>query len=146
MEAGAGTGRHEMERGSDKHGRRIDEELKHDTGPLVHGSPGESRADEGREQEGPADDEPTPDALLTGDRRPPSPDTLSHDEVEARTELARHLEPSVFPADRGALIASAQRLQASTQLVDRLSGLPDGTFDHVEAVWEALGGREEMRN
>src|SRR2546427_370400 len=83
-------------RGSDKQGRRIDEGLKHDTGSLVQGSPVEARADERREQEGPADDEPTPDALLTGDRPAPNPNTLSHDEVEARTELARHLEGSVF--------------------------------------------------
>ena len=145
MEAGAGTGRHEMERGSDKHGRRIDEELKHDTGPLVHGSPGESRADEGREQEGPADDEPTPDALLTGGPAPATPDALTHDEVEARTELARHLQPSVFPADRDTLIESARRMGASDELADRLRGLPEGTFDHLEAVWEALGGRVEYR-
>jgi len=134
-----------MERGSDRHGRRIDEELKHDTGSLVHGSPTEARADERREQEGPGDDEPTPGALLTGDRPAANPDTLSHDEVEARTELARHLEPSVFPADREALVASARRLQAPPALIDRLATLPEGTFDHVEAVWEARGGRVEFR-
>src|SRR3954452_340970 len=105
-----------MERGSDKHTPRVDEELKHDTDSLTHGSPVEARADEGREQEGAADEEPTPDALLTGDRPTADPDTLTHDEVEARTELARHLEPSVFPADRAALVASAQHLQAPPAL------------------------------
>ena len=133
-----------MERGSDKHNPREDEELKHDTGSLVHGSPVEARAHEEREQEGPGDDEPTPDALLTGEPAP-NADALSHDEVEARTELARRLDPSVFPADRAALVANAQRRQAPPQLIERLSGLPDGTFDHVEAVWEALGGRVEFR-
>lgn len=135
-----------MERGSDKHTRRIDEELKHDTGSLVHGAPVEARADEGREQEGPADDEPTPDALLLGEAAPTrSPDTLSHDEIEARTELARHLEGSIFPADRTALVASAQHLGAPPALLERLAALPGGTYDHVEAVWEALGGRVEFR-
>jgi len=134
-----------VERGSDKHSRRIDEELKHDTGSLIHGAPVESRAEEAREQEGEADDEPTTDALLAGEPAPGSPDTLRHDEVEARAELARHLEPSVFPADRHTLIASAQRLQAPPAIIERLSALPDGTFDHVEAVWEALGGRVEFR-
>src|SRR5947209_7441666 len=135
-----------MDRGSDKHTPRIDEELKHDTGSLVHGAPVESRADEGREQEGPGDDEPTPDALLTGEAAPAqNPDTLGHDEIEARTELARHLEPSVVPADRAALLASARRLQAPAAVVERLSALPDGTFEHMEAVWEALGGRVEFR-
>src|SRR3954454_4848691 len=135
-----------MERGSDKHTPRVDEELKHDTDSLTHGSPIESRADESRLQEGPADDEPTPDALLTGDAAPSAnPDTLNHDEIEARTELARHLQPSVFPADREALIASAKGLDAPEALLARLAQLPEGSFDHLEAVWEALGGRVEYR-
>jgi hypothetical protein len=134
-----------MERGSDKHGPRIDEELKHDTSSLVHGSPVESRADESREQEGPADGEPTPDALLTGDRPAADPDTLTHDEIEARTELGRHLQPSIFPADRAEIVSSARRMGASEDLVAQLSQLPDGTFDNLEAVWEALGGRVEFR-
>ena len=134
-----------MERGSDKHGRRLDEELKHDTNSLVHGSPVESRASAAREQEGPADGEPTSDALLTEGRPGANPDTLSHDEIEARTELGRHLQPSIFPADRAEIVASARRMEASDDLVARLSQLPDGTFDHLEAVWEALGGRVEFR-
>jgi uncharacterized protein DUF2795 len=133
-----------MERGSDKHGPRLDEGLKHDTGSLVHGSPVESRAAEAREQEGPANGEPGPDALVHGGP-PSSPDTLSHDEVEARTELARHLQPSVFPADREALVESARGMGASDDLLTRLSQLPEGTFDNLEAVWEALGGRVEFR-
>jgi hypothetical protein len=134
-----------MERSSDKHGPRLDDELKQELRSIVQGSPVEARASEAREQEGPADGEPTPDALLTGDRALATPDALSHDEVEARTELARHLEPSAFPADRDALVASARRSGASDELVDRLATLPDGTFDHLEAVWEALGGRVEYR-
>jgi hypothetical protein len=135
-----------MERGSDKHSPRLDEELKHDTSSLVHGSPVESRAAEAREQEGPADGEPTPDALIRGEPGPaPNPDTLSHDEIEARAELARHLQPSIFPADRATIGASARAMGASDDLLSRLAELPDGTFDHLEAVWEALGGRVEYR-
>jgi hypothetical protein len=134
-----------MERSSDKHAPRVDDELKHETSSLVHGSPVESRANESREQEGPADGEPTPDALLTGGANSPTPDALTHDEVEARAELARHLQPSVFPADRAMVVASARRMGAPDDLVERLRTLPDGTFDHVEAVWEALGGRVEYR-
>jgi hypothetical protein len=134
-----------MERSSDKHSPRVDEELKQELSSLVRGSPVESRSAESREQEGPADGEPTPDALLTGEPAPATPDVLTHDEVEARAELARHLQPSVFPADRDALVESARRMGASDELADRLRGLPEGTFDHLEAVWEALGGRVEYR-
>jgi len=136
-----------MPRGSDKHSPRIDENLAHDVGSLTHGAPIEARADEGRVQEGAADDEPTTDSLLTGEIRPDDrpEDGLTHDEIEERSRLAAYLRPSVWPADRAALLACATDLHASADVLDRLSQLPDGTFSHLEAVWEALGGRVEFR-
>lgn len=134
-----------MERGSDKHSPRIDENLDAATRSLVQGAPVESRAEEYREQEGPGDGEPLADNRLTGDRGVNDEDTLRYDEVEARSELARYLEPSVFPTDREGLIASAERMHAPDDLLSRLRELPEGVFTHTEAVWEALGGRVEFR-
>lgn len=136
-----------MERGSDKHSPRIDDSLEHDTRPLTQGSPSEARADEARHQEGAADDEPTTDALLTGDLHPEqaSDAVLDHDEAEARSRLAAHLRPSVWPADRDELVRCATELHAPPDLLDQLRTLPDGTFTHTEAVWEALGGKVESR-
>lgn len=136
-----------MDRGSDMHSPRIDESLKQDTRPLTQGSPSEARADEGRLQEGAADDEPTTDALLSGDLHPGQSNEalLDHDEAEARSRLAAHLRPSIWPADREALVACAQELNAPPDLLDQLRKLPDGTFSHTEAVWEALGGKVESR-
>jgi hypothetical protein len=134
-----------MERGSDKHSARADDEMAHEVRSMTQGAPVESRAEEYREQEGPGDGEPTPDARLSGDRGLTPPDALTPDEIEARSELARYLERRVFPGDRDALIASAQRLNAPSHVVERLGALPDGQFTHVEAVWEALGGRVEFR-
>ena len=134
-----------MPRGSDKHSPRLDESLEHDTRPLTQGAPVESRAQESRIQEGEADDEPTPDALLDGDRGITDPDVLTHDEVEARSLLATHLRPSAWPADREALLATARETNAPAWLLDNLASLPEGTFTHTEAVWEALGGRVEFR-
>ncbi len=134
-----------MPRGSDKHSSRLDESLDHDTRPLTQGGPLEARADEGRVQEGEADDEPTTDARLEGERESADPDVLTHDEVEARSLLALHLRPSVWPADREALVATARETNAPGWLLDELASLPDGTFTHTEAVWEALGGRVEFR-
>ena len=136
-----------MPRGSDKHSPRIDDSLEHDTRPLTQGSPMEARADEARQQEGAADDEPTTDALLTGDLHPgQSQDALlDHDEAEARSRLASYLRPSIWPADRETLVACATDLNAPPDVLDRLRSLPDGTFSHTEAVWEASGGRVESR-
>jgi hypothetical protein len=107
----------------------------------------EARADEARQQEGAADDEPTTDALLTGDIHPgQSQDALlDHDEAEDRSRLASFLRPSVWPADREALIACATDLNAPPAVLDRLRRLPDGIFSHTEAVWEATGGKVESR-
>lgn len=134
-----------MVRGSDKHSPRLDDSLEHDTRPLTQGAPVDPRAEEARAQEGAADDEPTSDALLNGDRGMADEDVLTHDEVEARSQLATYLRPSVWPADRDTLVACARENHAPGWLVDRLGSLPDGTFSHTEAVWEALGGRVEFR-
>jgi hypothetical protein len=136
-----------MDRGSDKHSPRIDDGLAHDTRPLTQGSPMESRADEARQQEGAADDEPTTDALLSGDVHPGQSQEalLDHDEAEARSRIATYLRPSIWPADRAALVACAEDLNAPPDVIRELSRLPEGTFTHTEAVWEALGGKVETR-
>jgi hypothetical protein len=108
----------------------------------------EARADEARQQEGAADDEPTTDALLVGELHPGQAGPtggLDHGEVEARSRLAAYLRPSIWPADRAALVACAEDMQAPPDVLERLRRLPDGTFSHTEAVWEAGGGEVEFR-
>jgi hypothetical protein len=117
------------ERGSDKVGPRIDEELVRRTQPLERGAPTPSRADESREEEAPADEEPGTDVRLTVD------------DVEARSELARHLQPSAFPADRSRLLDSARELDAPAPVIELLDQLPeDRRFADLAEVWDALGG------
>jgi hypothetical protein len=119
-----------VERSSDRHSPRVDEDLDRLTRSVTHGAPVESRAEEEREQEGPADREPQ----------------LPQDEVQARSELARWLRPSAFPADRSGLLAAARDEQAPEPVAETLGRLPAGVaYDNVEQVWEALGGRREQR-
>ena len=116
-----------IERGSDKVGPRLDEELERRVQPLERGAPTSSRAEEFLEEEAPGDDEPGTDVRLTAD------------DVEARAELARHLQPSVFPADRDRLIGSAHELNAPDAIIARLEQLPLGReFFDVREVWDAL--------
>ena len=133
-----------MERGSTQHGPRVDDELERETRSLVQGAPVESRVEEGFEKEGPADGEPVPDARIAGDRPPPVP-AMSRDEVEARSELARHLEPHRFPARPAELVAMATEQHAPDDMVISLARLPDRTYDTVGEVWVALGGHHETR-
>lgn len=134
-----------MERGSDKHGPRLDEGLKSDTRSLVQGSPVEARADEGREQEGPGEGDPTPDSRLVGGRVQYDGVRPTDEEFEARAELARHLQPSVFPARPARLLESAEEQHAPQWILDALHALPDDSYPTVEAVWQALGGSREQR-
>ncbi|HEX8134970.1 MAG TPA: DUF2795 domain-containing protein [Actinomycetes bacterium] len=132
------------ERGSDKHGPRLDDDLHDDTRSLEQGAPVEARVEEEREQEGPADDQPTPDARLSGGRATAA--SLDLDDAEARADLARFLNPSGFPADREALLADATGNQAPAVVLERIQALPAGrTFQNVQEVWVALGGVVEHR-
>ncbi len=133
-----------MERGSDKHSPRVDEQLDHDTRSLRQGAPVESRVEEHREQEGPGEDQPTPDARLAGGRATAA--SLDLDDAETRADIARFLTPSTFPADREALLADAEANQAPAGVMERLQALPaDRDFENVQDVWSALGGTVEHR-
>jgi len=132
-----------LERGSDKHSALLDEALKHDTASLVRGDPAEARSEEFREQEGPAEGEPTPDARITGGGEIPGTG-MSLDDINGRAELARYLEPHRFPARPEELVVGAEELHAPDAVVAQLRRVPDRVYDNVTDVWVALGGRVEQ--
>lgn len=130
-----------MERGSDKHSAMLDEALKHDIASIVQGDR-ESRSDEAREQEGPAEGEPTPDARIRGGDEIPGAG-LTLDDIEGRSELARYLEHRQFPAHPEELAAHAEQRHAPDAVIDQLRRAPDRLYENVAEVWVALGGRTE---
>jgi hypothetical protein len=115
-----------MQRESDKHGMRLDDELAHEVESMVRGMSGEeSRAREDRVKEEPTED----------DAR-----TL----LDQRADLARHLAAADWPADRQELLAAAEADHAPDEILDRLRQLPEGVrFETFQAVWAALGGPVE---
>lgn len=129
-----------MERGSDQHGPRVDEALERETSSIERGSPTDSRAEEGRQQEAPADREPVPDSHLSDAGTAPG-ESLGRDREEASREIARSLDPSVFPADRERLIEAAVAGHAREPVVEALRGLPSGiTYEGSEDVVERVLG------
>ena len=125
-----------MERGSDKHSPMLDEQMRRETQPLTRGSPTEARAREEREAEPAGEDQPQADARVAAAGTP----TGDPDDLEARSDLARFLRPSAFPAARDTLIATAGDEGAPEGMIAQLRGLPEGTeFANVEQVWESLG-------
>jgi len=132
-----------VERGSDKHSRMLDEALKHDT-DSIRRSGQEARSEEFREQEGPGEGEPTPDARLQGGGEIPGAG-LSLDDLNGRAELARYLEHRKFPARPDELAAHAAGRHAPDSIVEQLRRVPDRVYETVTEVWAALGGRVEAR-
>lgn len=124
--------RMDHQRDSDKHGPRLDEEMKREVSGLEQGAPVDPRAEEWHMPE-PGEDQP--DELAPGT------------ETEARSELARYLRPSCFPAGRTDLVAEARDQHAPDAIADLLGRLPGNvSFTNVAAVWEALGGGTEHRD
>jgi hypothetical protein len=126
-----------MGRGSDKHGPRLDDSLRDETESMEQGSPSDSRAREERQQESPDDREPVPDSRVGSVEA--ALRELGNDDIEARRELARSLEPSRFPADREALLGEARAAHAREPVIEVLEGLPPGlTFESFEEIWAEL--------
>ncbi|WP_344979889.1 DUF2795 domain-containing protein [Streptosporangium fragile] len=138
-----------MERGSDKHGRLLDEQQKHETQGIVQGG-GTSHAEEWKEPEPmPA---PGEEELASGPRppahEPGSPEGMSPEDVDRRSNLARWISGvHAFPADRATLLARAESQSAPDPVLSAVRSLPDRTFENMEDVAEALGfGGAEQRD
>jgi hypothetical protein len=136
-----------MERQSNLHSARIDDEMDHEVASLTHGAPIEARTEESRLMEDGGDGEPMAQAVVGELHDAEGGDELagglSHGEAVARSELAIHLRPGIFPAGRDAILECAEEEHASAALLGQLRGLPHGSYDTVQQVWEALGGKRE---
>lgn len=127
------------------HGPREDDALKKEVrGELQAGRA--TRAEEWREPEPPGEDQP--EATVTADtpegRARPAAEEAA---IELRSDLARHLDHKVFPASRDRIIETLREHQATDQLIDFASGLPEGvTFERLHDVLVALNLPIETRS
>lgn len=130
-----------MERASSKHGPRMDDALEHETHGLVQGGHA-TRAQEWHDPEPEGEDQ-----HLEGRMRDVgTPPGIDQDQVERRSELARYLGHSVYPASAGELLEAAARDAAPEPVLDRLRALPsDRRYDNVADVTRALGMGVEER-
>ncbi|NUW42615.1 DUF2795 domain-containing protein [Nonomuraea rhodomycinica] len=134
-----------MDRGSAKHTRRVDEQQKHETEGMVRGG-GPTHAEEWKEPE------PTPapgeeeHARYAPGHEPGTPEGISQEGVEARSDLARWLSDTHFPSSKGELVRHAEDAHAPDHVVEMVRSLPDRGFDNVAQVADALGlGKERRR-
>jgi hypothetical protein len=133
-----------MERGSSKHGPRLDDEMAREVRATVQGGVAGSRAEEWREPEPAGEDQPEATEVPAGDRRAGAPQGMTGEEVEQRSRLGRYLDLSALPADRDGLRRTAERNNAPDDVLDALGRLPaDRTFETVSEVWAVLGHANE---
>jgi hypothetical protein len=132
-----------VERGSDKHGPRQDEQLASEVEGLVRGGRS-SHAEEWKEPEPSGEDQPDADLVPEGSLTGGTPAGLTATDVEGRSELAAFLGRSGWPATAAELADRASANDAPQRVLDQLRGLPgDRSYENVQEVWAALGGGVE---
>lgn len=130
-------------RGSDKHGPRQDEALAKEVEGLTRSGHG-TRAEEWKDPEPSADGEPDVDRAPNGTLTGGTPEGMTPEDVEGRSELAAALGRAAFPGDRQALLDAAAEASATDRVLERLRDLPEGQqFANVDEAWTALGGGHE---
>jgi hypothetical protein len=133
-----------MQRGSDKHGRRMDEALEKETRGMVQGG-GENRAEEWRQAEPSGEDQPASAELLAGDRTGGVPEGLTPEDLEGRSRLAALLGKEIWPATAAELLERARSENAPEAVLSQLAGLPVGRlYDNLGQVWHDLTGHDEQ--
>jgi hypothetical protein len=134
-----------MERGSNKHSPRVDDELEREVEGTVHGVAG-SREQEWREAEPPGEDQPEPTMVPEGEYGTGAPQGMTSREVEQRSRLGRYITMSALPGDRAALRRNAEENEAPDDVLAELDRLPSGRkFRNVSEVWAALGHANETQ-
>jgi hypothetical protein len=79
--------------------------------------------------------------------QPGTPAGTDPRDIERRAALAEVLGKEIWPADRDALVAKAEEVDAPDAVLGQLRRLPEGRqFENVQDVAEALGlGTEQQR-
>jgi hypothetical protein len=130
-----------MERGSSKHGPRLDDELEHEVRGLLQGQPTDGRVEEWREPEPSGDDQPDATEFPDADDLPGgAPPGITAAGAERRSRFASYLSRSLFPAGRAKLRAAAEAAQAPDEVLAVIDRLPDGEFANAAEAWHAAGG------
>ncbi|PZG10272.1 hypothetical protein C1J01_36470 [Nonomuraea aridisoli] len=134
-----------MQRGSDKHGPRMDDQQKHETEGMVRGG-GSTHAEEWKEPEAmrSADEEST--QSYPPGHEPGVPQGMTQQDVDVRSELARWLSDTHWPTSKEELLRRAQRQGAPDRVLDMVEALPDRSFENMADIAQSLGiGVEQGR-
>ena len=134
-----------MRHQSDKHGPRLDDEMKHETEGMVRGD-GPTRAEEFKDPE-PVDTDTGRDPTSPGTARPgAAPPGMTPADVEDRSAMARILAGVDYPATPRSLAVHALDAGAPDVAVAALEQLPERPYASFAEVADYLDqGHEEGR-
>jgi hypothetical protein len=132
-----------MDRGSNKHSPRVDDQMAEEVRGIVQGVAG-GRAEEWKMPEPSGEDQPEvseiPDEEEDYGRGEPA--GVGNPEAEALSRFGTYIGRSALPGDREALIRSARDLDAPDDILEALSRLPeDTTYQTVTEAWQATRRR-----
>lgn len=134
-----------MERGSNKHGARMDDALEGEVRAMMTAGR-ETRANEWNSAEPSGEDQPDVDLVPDGTLAGGVPEGMTQLDVEARSELASYLGKECWPGTGEALLAKAADLGAPDSVLSRLKSLPvDTEFATLQELWQSLDGGVETQ-
>ncbi|GLY75177.1 DUF2795 domain-containing protein [Actinoallomurus iriomotensis] len=130
---------------SDKHGARLDDQLRHETEGLVRGG-GPTHAERGNDPEPVETDAGRDPTAASSSRTVGAPPGMSPEDVAARSEFAKVLAGARYPATPDQLSAHVADEGAPDVAVRALGDLPKRQYDGLPEVMDALGyGHETER-
>jgi hypothetical protein len=129
-----------MERGSDKHSPKVDDQLAHESADLTHGAPLQARREDLAQEASSYEDlSPDPGQRPILDTAPGN--ALPEEAAGERAEMAAFLRPRAFPATSERLVQIAEEEFAPDWVLDELRRLPEGAeFATTEEIWDHLRG------
>jgi len=93
------------------------------------------------------EDQPTAEPAVGDEDKQGTPAGMSAADVSARSDLARHLGVSAFPASRAELLAVARENQAPDAVLSRIASAEDREYENMQDLAAAAGiGTEESRS
>ncbi|TMR91238.1 DUF2795 domain-containing protein [Nonomuraea basaltis] len=133
-----------MERGSDKHGPRLDDQQKHETEGMVRGG-GTTHAEEWKEPEAmPAAGEESKQSYPPG-HEPGVPEGMTQQDADVRSDLAKWLSDTHWPVSKGELLERARSEGAPDRVIDMVDSLPERSYSNMADIAKALGIGVERR-
>ena len=112
-----------MERGSAKHGVKLDDQMRKETRGLVQGHH-DPRAEEWKSPEPSGEDQPIVDRTLADDQR---------------AELAGLLGKEIWPATGATIRRRVREQHGPDRVIDLVNRVPEGrVFDNLADLWGSL--------